>query len=78
MFDDRWVRKQVYSLAEARQFLFDYFWPKVVVYGRTPVEGASFDENWDHISHVLVQKAIKDTMIKFIQANDGVEEISLS
>jgi len=32
------------------------------VYERTPTGG--FDTNWDHISHIIVHKAIKDFMIQ--------------
>ena len=54
VFDEGWVRQQVFSLAEARKHLFDYFFPKVVVYDRTPLEGEGFDVYWDHLNHIIV------------------------
>ena len=72
------MRKQVYSLAEARKLLFDYFYAKTVVYGRTPMKEEAFDVDWDQLIHVLVSKAIKDTMIQFSRANQGAKEITLT
>ena len=51
--DDGWVRKEVYSLAEARKLLFDYFFKNAVVYGRTPIPKEVFSEDWDHMGHVF-------------------------
>ena len=56
VFDDGWVRAQLFSLAEARKLLFDYFYhgKKLFMWHRTPLDGDHFDSDWDHLNHLLI------------------------
>ena len=52
------------SIGVVREALYKYTKKRLFVPGRTPNEGEAFNDKWNHLSDVVIQKAIKDLLIR--------------
>ena len=52
------------SIGVVREALYKYTKKRLFVPGRTPQEGEAFNDKWNHLSDVVIQKAIKDMVIR--------------
>ena len=55
---------KVHTIPELRTALYKYTKKRLFVPGRTPNEGDGFNEKWNHLSDVVIHKAIKDMFIR--------------
>ena len=53
-----------HTIPELRTALYKYTKKRLFVPGRTPNEGDGFNEKWNHLSDVVIHKAIKDMFIR--------------
>ena len=59
-------------VSEVREALYKYAKMRLFVTGRTPPRGSGLDNEWNHLSDVFTQKAIKDTLIRDYIKKEGL------
>ena len=62
------------KIGDVRESLYKYTKKRLFVPGRTPQEGEAFNDKWNHLSDVVIQKAIKDLTIRDHIQVKGTEE----
>ena len=51
-------------IGDVRELLYKFTKKVLFVPGRTPKKGEAFHDKWNHLSDVVIQKAIKDMFIR--------------
>lgn len=73
------TKKNEFTLAEVRRFLYNYFYKDdhVFMWRYSPVRGDHFKSHWDHSHEILVTKTAKDMLIQFSRANGNKDKMTM-